>query len=311
MEMGQAKIAFTNIQAKQFDLGLQFQDHSILIKQVPLNGKASLDIGIDGNPIKVDPNAFSFNLDAAGWSGSVATVFKDKSADISIANSDLGLDMVYNDKSKYLSFTKGSSLIEGGVKKGDGFFKTDNDGFSAEIDENEIDFKTDIAKINLSNFQNNMFDMEMKVGGKKINLNPSLDNGSYSIAASIDKSSFQAGANSFSINIDESSYEGSFARSLTQGTNVLSISKGDYDINSNYSTNTKTLELEYRDFVVSGGMKNGSDFFAAGYDDLKLEVSSNNMEFDFDGSTIEINNIANNQFDVEFLIGSENYVCLA
>ena len=308
LETGIAKATFTNITSKKFDLGLSFDSHNIVVKQIPINGDLSLDVAIDGNPISANPDAFSFNVNAAGWTGNVATAFKKKSANISISNGDISLAMAYDDKNQYLSFGKGQDVIAGGVKKGNAFFKTVYNGFSAELDNTNMAFKTNAANLTLSNFQNNMFDMEMKIGSKKIFLNPSLDNGNYKLAGSIDNSGFEIGSKNLSVAIDESGYQGTFASSLIDGTNNLNITKGDITIESELSASNKTLKLSYNGIEVSGGKKNSTSFFSAGFQNLKAEVNSNGVVFNFDGSSIEVKNIANNKFDLEFLIGSKNFV---
>ncbi len=308
LAMGSASANFTNITAKQFDLGLAFDNHNILIKQIPLDGKPSLDLTINGTKINAQPSDFSFTVNEGDWQGSVTTVFDKKSAEISIANSDYALDMMYKENNKYLTFAKGTSSLAGGLKKSKGYFKASHDKYSVELEDNTVAIKTDIANLELSNFQNNMCDIEAKFGGKTLTLIPSLVSGKYSLAASLDNNNVEISADKLSIGIDEGGYEGTFISKLTSNQNILNITKGDYAIESTFSSDNQVLELSYNDFTVSGGVKNNTKYFTAGYQDLKVEVDENSTEFDFDGSKVEINNITSTQFDVEFLLGSKNFV---
>ncbi len=308
LSMGDASASFTNISAKKFDLGLAFDDHNILIKQIPLDGKASLDVKIDNKQISTSPSDFSFSITEGDWKGAVAADFSKKSAEINLANSGDNLKMVFKDNSKYLTIGKEGNGISGGMKNNNGFFKANYDTYSVELNNNKIDLKTDVANVEFSNFHNNLCDLETKISGKTITILPSIDNGNYSLAASIDNNTMQISASDFSIGIDESGYVGTFASNRISKVNGLEISKGDYTLKSDFSSTKKVLELSYNDFTVSGGVDNSTKYFNAGYQGLKAEVSSNAIEFDFSGTTVEITNITSNNYDVEFLVGSENFI---
>jgi hypothetical protein len=308
LAMGNAVASFSNITNQQFDLGLAFDNHSVEVKQILIDGNPSLNMTMDGSPISMSPSDFSFDVNIGQWSGKVDASFKKKTAEIDVQKGDYELEIVYNDDDQYLGLAKANEKISGGEKNGSGFFEASYDAYTIEIDGNKILLETDVADFVLDNFNDQLFDVEAKIAGKTVQFSPSQQSGKYSLLTKLDNSSLNLSSDNFEIAIDESGYTGSFKSNLENSDKELTLTKGDYSIYSKASTSHKELNLAYQQFNIGSKQENNATKLTAGYNGLQLEVENNTLGVDFSGTDIEVKNMTANSYDIEFLLGNKNFI---